>query len=103
MDGGPEDDAVQLKYTCKIYDMGVDFATYSPVGLFFFNDFQYWLPFISVGILFGELWVGPEPDKCVALRKEQDKAYEEKVAADAEAAVAAEKANPDSADGSSYL
>ena len=101
MDGGTEDDAVQIKYTCKIYDMGVDFAMYSPIGLFFFNDFQYWLPFITVGILFGELWVGPEPDTCVALRKEEEAATE------AAAAKAAEDARTETkneaADASTYL
>ena len=75
MNGGPDDDAVRIKYKCQIWDMGVQVAVISPFLILLFNDFLYWLPFLLIPILFGELWVGQEPDVCIAAKKaEADKA-----------------------------
>ena len=101
MNGGSGDDAVVIKYTCKTYWMGLDFALIPPIVLFFVNDFQYWLPFILVGILFGELWVGQEPDVCIEEKKRIDAAEaaadaaEEAAQAAADAAEEAKKAAED--------
>ena len=54
------------------WDMGVEFAVIPPIILFFFNTYVNWFPFMFVGILFGELWVGPEPDACIELKKSKD-------------------------------